>query len=160
MNILQFRRSGPGLFYIRSVGLHVLSLVSSFDSVYTGSCQGCAGQDEDGGEWGKVKCQLLPCQVFSHLNHLTVEHHHRVFASFPVCSSWSRWEGNEPAEQDSEESGDSAETLLCQLSLQTLLQYLTRLPACKLHEPGRFRQSINDHCQLGRVAVIQNKSSN
>lgn len=136
----------------------MLGLVSSFDSVCTGSCQGCAGQDEDGGEWGKVKCQLLPCQMFSHLNHLTVERHHCVFACFPVWSSWSRWEGNELAEQDTVESGDSAETLLCHLSLQTSV----------LHPPSsmqtawakRFCQSINDHCQLGRAAVICNKSRN
>lgn len=154
------RRSGPGLFYIRSVGVHMLGLVSSFDSVHAGSCQGCAGQDEDGGEWGKVKCQLLPCQMFSHLNHLAAEHHHCVFASLPVCSSWSRWEGNAPAERD--KRGER------RLGWNTVMSTLAANTTSVLHPPSsmqtawakHFRQSINDHCQLGRAAVICNKSRN
>lgn len=145
------RRSGPDLFYIRSVGVHMLGLVSSFDSVYTGSCQGRAGQDEDGGEWGKVKCQLLPCQMFSHLNHLTVEHHHCVFASFPLLLQLESLRRKR--------TGWAGQREERRLGWNTVMSTLAANTTSVLHPPSttqtawakQFSQSINDQCQLGRA---------
>lgn len=159
--LIPLSRSEPTWFSIQPFGAHTLGLVSSFDSIPAGSCQGCAGQDEDGGGRGKVWSANFFFAVWDVPAWVSPDGLTSRLFCLPL-SSWSPWKGNEPAERGEWGSRVPAEkavksSLSSELRMLPCFILLFEHGPCKMHE-AKFCQSVLNQSLLNEAVSCHNLS--